>query len=608
MTYRDFMKKLLFALSFLFYTGCVQTDPYIVRDNEKKPSQERTLSEKETATLKGADPLKAIAKVEDPQKAPGQFSVVEQKGNANETESASSTNQELLDSALDYCQTSNDFWEHGDLDNALDALDKAYSLILKVNGDEDPEVFQQKEDLRFTISKRIIEVYSSRFTVANGNHKAIPLVMNAHVERELTSFKGRERKFFLDAYRRSGKYRPAIVQALQEAGLPEELSWLPLIESGYKVRALSRARALGLWQFIASTGYKFGLNRDTWIDERMDPEKSTQAAIAYLKELHQIFGDWTTVLAAYNCGEGTVLKRIKTQKINYLDNFWDLYTRLPSETASYVPRFLAVLHILNDPAAHGFSLPTLDEPIKAEEVTINKQVHLKTIAKRLGISFPLLRDLNAELRKDLTPNCSYDLKVPEGRGENLLAELSDIPVWRPPAPTYVVHKVRKGDSLSVIARRYRTSIKAIMAVNGLKSNFLKVGWRLKIPTKEYAYTSGKKAAYALGPGEKLSEYVVKQGDSLWKIANRYNTTTKALTAINQLASSRLGIGQVLMIPRVRTSSSLPPSTKRYRVRSGDSPYIIAKKHKMNLASFLELNKLTPRSTIFPGQVLKVTAN
>ncbi|MFZ7112359.1 MAG: LysM peptidoglycan-binding domain-containing protein [Desulfatiglandales bacterium] len=587
----------------------MQTGPYIVGDNEKAPSQEPILREKETPALKTADPLTTDEKAEEPQKEPRQFSVIEEKENATEAESASSTTQELLDAALDYCQTSNDFWEHGDLDNALDALDKAYALILKVNGDEEPEVFQQKEDLRFTISKRIIEVYSSRFTVANGNHKAIPLVMNAHVERELTSFSGRERKFFLDAYRRSGKYRPAIVQALQEAGLPEELSWLPLIESGYKVRALSRARALGMWQFIASTGYKFGLNRDNWIDERMDPAKSTQAAIAYLKELHQIFGDWTTVLAAYNCGEGAVLRRIKTQKINYLDNFWDLYTKLPSETASYVPRFLAVLHILNDPAAHGFSLPAVDEPVAAEEVTINKQVHLKAIAKRLGIPYPLLRDLNAELRKDLTPDWSYDLKVPEGRGDMLRAELSDIPVWQPPAPTYTVHKVRKGDSLSLIAGRYRTSIKAIMDVNGLKSSLLKVGWRLKIPTKEYyASTSGKKAAYALGPGEKLSQYVVKQGDSLYKIADRYNTTTKALTAINQLKSSRLGIGQVLMIPSVRATASPPPSTKKYSVRSGDSPYIIAKKHNMNLASFLELNKLTPHSTIFPGQILKVTVN
>ena len=274
------------------------------------------------------------------------------------------TDQQRLDSALEFCQASNDFWEQGDLDNAIDALDQAYSLILKISPGQTPEILQQREDLRVTISKRIIEVYSSRFTVANGIHKVIPLEMNRHVERALKVFKGKERGFFLRAYRRSGKYRPAIVKALREAGLPEELSWLPLIESGYKVRALSRARALGMWQFIASTGYKYGLKRDRWTDERMDPEKSTKAAIAYLKELHQIFGDWTTALAAYNCGEGRVLNRIRSQRINYLDNFWDLYERLPWETAFYVPKFLAVLHIVNDPKKHGFTLPPVEDPVE----------------------------------------------------------------------------------------------------------------------------------------------------------------------------------------------------------------------------------------------------
>ena len=516
------------------------------------------------------------------------------------------TNQELLDSALEFCQTSNDFWEQGDLDNAIDALDKAYSLILKMNTDDDPELLQQKEDLRITISKRIVEVYASRFTVANGDHKVIPLVMNRHVERAIAMFKGREKEFFLASYRRSGRYRPAIVRALKDAGIPEELSWLPLIESGFKIRALSRARALGLWQFIASTGYKFGLKRDTWIDERMDPEKSTRAAIAYLKELHKIFGDWITVLAAYNSGERRVLNSIKTQRINYLDNFWDLYERLPRETAFYVPRFLAVLHILNDPEAHGFTLPPVDEEIEVEKVDINKQIHLKHIAKRLDIDYKVLKDLNPELRHHLTPGAHYSLKVPKEKGEILLAKLDDIPVWRPPVPAYRIHKVRYGESLSVIAERYRTSVRAIMAMNGLRRrDYLKVGWNLKIPTKNIYLATGKKSpAYVPKPQGKMIRYKVKTGDSLWKIANRYNTTTKAIRSLNKLPNSRLQIGQILMIATGQTIQK-PNNTNNYRVRKGDSPYLIAKRHKMNLADFLKLNHLTPRSTIFPGQMVLI---
>ena len=153
------------------------------------------------------------------------------------------SNQELLDTALEFCQASNDFWEQGDLENAFDALDEAYSLILKVTPKDDPEILQQRDDLRITISKRIMEVHASRFTTANGNNKVIPLSMNANVRRALGLFKGRNRQFFLDSYRRSGRYRPFILKALKEARLPEELSWLPLIESGFKVRALSSARA-----------------------------------------------------------------------------------------------------------------------------------------------------------------------------------------------------------------------------------------------------------------------------------------------------------------------------------------------------------------------------
>ncbi len=534
---------------------------------------------------------------------------VSKKSQQPAEESVQKSDQEILDSALEFCQASYDFWEQGDLDNAVDALDQAYSLILNIKS-EDPEILQQREDLRFTISKRIMEVYASRFTVANGIHKAIPLVMNEHVKRALDLFKGKEKKFFLAAYRRSGKYRPAILRALKEAGLPEELSWLPLIESGFKTRALSRARALGPWQFIASTGYKYGLKRDQWVDERMDPEKSTTAAIAYLKELHHIFGEWTTVLAAYNCGEGRVLRCIRTQRINYLDNFWDLYPKLPVETAFYVPKFLAVLHILSDPEAHGFELPPVEEEIKTEKVAIHKQVHLKNIARHLDTSYDELKDLNPELRHQSTPNKPYILRVPEGKGEILLSKLDDIPLWRPPVPTYVRHRVKKGESLSVIARRYRASVHSIMKLNGLKSaRYIRAGWDLKIPTK-MSYLSSNESSTRVATSrtrESSSEYMVRKGDSLWKIAKRFNTTTEAIQAMNNLNTTRLRIGQVLSIPTKGVPVLASMKTRAYKVVKGDSPYMIAQKHEMNLSEFLKLNSLTPRSTIFPGQILMVKA-
>lgn len=530
------------------------------------------------------------------------------------------SNQELLDSALEFCNASNDFWEQGDLENAIDALDESYSIILRIDPNESPEMQQQIDDLRFTISQRILQVYSSRFTVLNGNHKAIPLDMNRHVRKALELYKGRYKKSFLAAYRRSGKYRPFIVKKLKEAGLPEELSWLPLIESGFKIRALSRARALGMWQFIASTGYKYGLKRDRWVDERMDPEKSTYAAIAYLSELHQIFGDWQTVLAAYNCGEGRVLRVINSQKINYLDHFWDLYTRLPSETAFYVPKFLAVLHIINNPKKHGFNLPPVDKPLETETVTINKQVSLKSMAKHIGVSTTVLQELNPSLRHRTTPPRPYSVRVPDGKGEVILAKLNQIPNWSPPpAPTYkrttVTHRVRKGETLSTIARRYGTSIKAIMRSNGLKSSrYIKVGWRLKIPVRKKYVAATKKTApsYTRTKSSKTASrtatkrYKVRKGDSLWRIANRFGTTTKAIQSANRMSGTALSVGQVLVIPAPPKAIGKVKTTA-YRVLKGDSPYIIAQKHRMDLSTLLRLNRLTPRSTIFPGQILLVKA-
>ncbi|MCK5286851.1 MAG: LysM peptidoglycan-binding domain-containing protein [Thermodesulfovibrionia bacterium] len=455
--------------------------------------------------------------------------------------------QFLLDTALDFCDTAQEFWSEGNLEKAIEALDQAYTLVLKVDTDENPQLIQQKEDLRFMISKRILEIYASRYTAVNGNHEAIPLTMNKYVEKEIKRFQGTGRSSFIDAYKRSGRYRDKIVKALNEAGLPEELSWLPFIESEFKVNALSRARALGLWQFIPSTGYKFGLKRDKWIDERLDPEKSTIAAIEYLKELHKIFGDWTTVLAGYNCGEGTVLKLIREQRINYLDNFWDLFEMLPYETARYVPKFLATLHILKDPVKYGFPLEELESPIPHEIVTIEKPVQLKVVADKLGITLRELTELNPELRRKATPVTQYSLKVPPGKGELLLTKLEEIPKWSPPTLSYAYHRVKKGETLSLIALKYRTSVKSIINANRIhKRHFIRVGQKLKIPLRRGARRISLASQTTLLPGGK---YRIKKGDSLWLIARKFNTNTKTIQQLNNLKSTRLYVGQILQVAK-----------------------------------------------------------
>jgi len=403
-------------------------------------------------------------------------SVTDKKDNGDDGQSA-------LDTALELTETAQEYREDGNMDKAIEALDQAYALILKVPGDNSKYV-QQKEDLRFLISKRVMELYASRNTAVKGTHDAIPMTINDHVNREIQLFQTLERDFFLESYKRSGRYRGEIVTALKEAGIPEELSWLPLIESGFKVKALSRSRAFGLWQFIPSTGYKFGLKRNAWIDERSDPAKSTEAAIAYLNELHQMFGDWATVLAAYNCGEGSVAHAIRNQKSDYLDNFWDFYERLPRETARYFPRFLAVLAIVKDPSHYGFTLEEPDKPLPYETVAVEKPVHFKSIADRLELEVEDLATLNPELRQNATPNTPYTFKVPPGKGQTLLTAIATMPKWSPPKVEYAFHRVRRGETLSLIALRYRTSIQRIVEANNLRQGkILKVGQKLKIPMK-----------------------------------------------------------------------------------------------------------------------------
>ena len=521
-----------------------------------------------------------------------------------------------LNRALTLCRLSQSYWKHGDLDRATDTLDQAYALILDVDPGNDPQLQQEKDDLRYTISKRILEIYSSRRVVVNGKRNSIPLIVNKHVQDEIDSFTtGSERDFFLEAYRRSGKYRPGIETALKEAGLPAELSWLPLIESGYKVTALSPARALGLWQFIPSTGYRYNLNRDKFIDERLDPVKSTRGAIEYLNELHDMFGDWATVLAAYNCGENRVLRTIQSQNIDYLDDFWDLYERLPRETARYVPRFLATLQIINSPGKYGLNDVTVDSPRRFETVNIPKQVQLKSIAQATGIDEALLRELNGELRQGILPEDGYELRVPSGSADLVLAKIDDIPLYRPERVVVVQHKVRKGDTLGTLSKKYRCDVKSIMLANNMRRPApLSVGRMLRVPLVEVSSDNRPapaQTAKAAAHVQAATEHVVRPGDSLWNIAKRYGTTTQEIERINRIASANITVGQVLKIP----AAAAPPQDKgeprkpgpgaTYAVRKGDTLQSIAKRHNTTVERLLAINKMQPQSKLQPGQKLLI---
>jgi membrane-bound lytic murein transglycosylase D len=328
-----------------------------------------------------------------------------------------------------------------------------------------------------------------------------------------------------------------------------------------------------MWQFIRSTGYRYGLKQDKYIDERMDPVKATRAAVRYLTELHDFFGDWTTALASYNCGELRVQNVIKAQKIDYLDNFWDVFNNLPYETARFVPRIIAVMLIVENPAKYGFTLPTPDPSLACETVTVGQPVKLASISATLGLDPLILSFLNPELRHDSTPNCDYALKVPVGYGEKVLAALPALPRYIPPDVVYGWHSVKSGDTLGAIARHYKTSADAIMRLNGIKNpRSLQIGRKLKIPgkgdpsesepgggpaprlsvqtTKPTETTSGGRPAVQVQDAKTF--YVIKAGDTLFTLARQFDTTVEKIKADNRLADDGLSVGQRLVINGSKT--------------------------------------------------------
>ena len=539
------------GLTVLYLMGCMQkqveTSPVAAPPVVSQPAPDLTHV---------AEPPPLVAPVTD---EPAVFSVQDEVLTVNEGELPCDPDEptiadseidadRILEEAMTAYDSARQAWSEENSELALADLDRAYAAILKLDH-HDEDLSRQREDLRYLISKRIVEIHAARRMAVGNMNDAIPIVINSHVEREIRSFQKRERGFFLRSYKRSGRYRPMILEALRKEGLPEQLSWLPLIESGFVTSALSRARALGLWQFIPSTGYRYGLKRGQWVDERMDPEKATVAAIQYLTELHNLFGDWHTALAAYNCGEGRVMRTIKGQRINYLDDFWDLYQQLPSETARYVPRFIATLAILEDPAKYGFELPEPDSPPPFEHIEISRPVSLKDLDALAGVSAGTFKRLNPELRYAVTPDQAYALKVPQGKTGAVEAGVPGLAAWSIPSEG-LVHRVRRGDTLSSIAKRYRTSVSRIASANNMNNRHrIWPGQKLKIPGRQ----------------TKPARMVAKKG----KVAETSN------------------------------------SNRVYQVRKGDTMAKIARRHGVRLNRLLEANNLSKRDNIYPNQTIVV---
>jgi membrane-bound lytic murein transglycosylase D len=355
-------------------------------------------------------------------------------------------------------------------------------------------------------------------------------------------------------------------ELLREKGLPEDLVYLALIESGYNPRAYSRRKAMGLWQFRYHTGKRYGLRVDWWIDERKDPVKSTVAAAQYLKDLYDRFECWYLAAAGYNAGEGKISRAIKRYKT---EDFWELttYPYLKRETKNFIPKMLAAALIAKNPETYGFSDISYEEPIRFETVEVNAATDLRVIAKASESTYEEMKRLNPELRRWCTPPNypGYELKLPYGKKEVFLRNFSKIPPSR--RITFRRHVVRSDETLSHIALRYGTDIKAIMRMNHIRSKHrIKAGQSLIIPLRGSTGFGREEVGKGLNRGRNPSDeegealfYTVREGDTLWEISRSKGVALESLCRWNGIHNaSRIYPGDRLKIlTGVRTAPSQP---------------------------------------------------
>ena len=308
---------------------------------------------------------------------------------------------------------------------------------------------------------------------------SIPVVENDRVRYFVDYFRGKKRGFFEVALARSGKYIPMMASILRQEGLPEDLVYLSLIESGFSLHALSRAKALGPWQFIKTTGLRYGLKINSWLDERKDPVKATRAAAAYLKDLHLQFGEWFLAAAAYNAGERKVEKAVQRYRT---DDFWNLSqkTYLKSETRNYVPKFIAAAMIASTPEKYGFGEIAYEPPMEYDEVMIERPLRLDTAAKLANTTVKAIKELNPALLRNMTPpgEKEFMLRLPSGSGETFAQAYRGSPDRAP--PNVITHKVKKGETLLAIAKRYGQRVTQLMELNGLRNRQVRAGQDLII--------------------------------------------------------------------------------------------------------------------------------
>ncbi len=413
---------------------------------------------------------------------------------------------------------------------------------------------------------------------------------------------------------RARHYAWYIHRALQERGMPAEIALLPIVESAYDPFAYSHGRAAGLWQFIPSTGKRFGLKQNWWFDGRRDVPESTRAALDYLQYLHKRFdGDWLLALAAYNSGEGTVMAAQRyNRKKGRPTGFWDL--KLPRETSEYVPKLIALGQLVRQPEKYGVRLPPLSDEASFRIVETGGQIDLAVAAELADIDLETLYRLNPGFNQWATaPKGPHRLLVPTAAAATFRQAIAQLPPDRRIQWERV--KIRPGETLSEIAKHYHTTVNVLVAANQLHGSRIRAGRHLVVPV-----ASKDSGSYILSAAQRLhrkqnhsgkgykSRHVVRRGDTLWDLSREYKVGVRALASWNGMApGDPLRVGQSLVIwSRAKThSSGARVRSVHYTVRRGDSLSRIAERFKVNVSDLRRWNDLPEGKYLQPGQPLKL---
>jgi membrane-bound lytic murein transglycosylase D len=422
---------------------------------------------------------------------------------------------------------------------------------------------------------------------------------------------------YLDrVFTRAQRYMPYIVGELEKRGLPLELALLPIVESAYDPFAYSHGRAAGLWQIIPGTAKRFGIRQNWWYDGRRDVVDSTNGALSYLAYLHDLMdGDWLLAVASYNSGEGNVLRAVRRNQSRSLPTaFWNL--KLPKETSSYVPKLLALAELVRAPSAYDVELPELLDAPQFAQLEIGGQLDLALAAELAGVDVDTLYAFNSGFNHWATdPEGPHRLVLPVDVSETFNAALAALP--QDERVRWQRHKVTSGQTLSEIAKKYRTTIAAIKNANGIGGNTIRAGSYLTVPAaskplSEYSQSADARLAKTQNrerKGQRV-EHQVRAGESFWSIGQRYGVGTRELAAWNGMAPrDTLSIGQKLVVWAKGAAPTSGPAGNaitrklRYTVRSGDSLYLIANRFRITISDLVRWNSIDKNKILRPGQTL-----